>query len=696
MTRWSARSRRSTRSRHRAGRSRRAPSRGRRRRCRCGRGSGAAPPGPVQSPGSTIRSSTRTPSEVVVPTWRPARSRTWVISRVTVLLPLVPRDRHDRDAADRRRAATRAASRAPPAIRSVQRARSRSWAPVSRAVRDGETSRSASASAASVRVSARSAPTHGKVTIQWPGSDERWTARPPRPRHGRRAGGGSRPTVAATPSGQSRVGTAAPEMDERVATGIALPVPGPPPADGDLELDHRLEPVDVRAFEEAGLDQTHGPGRIARCQPLDWADDRLDRDAPDPVGRRARRTAQRWSVPTSRPTWSTWRASSTSTAGATRRPASTRSGAGWRHSSPTWAPRSSTGPTPTAAWATRCVATFHGRADGPRILLIGHMDTVFDPGTAAERPFRIDDGIAYGPGVTDMKAGLLAGLLRAQGDHRRARRRCRSSGSSSSPIRTRRSARRARPRTSARWQPTATSRSCSNARAPTATSCRPARGSSTCGSSSTGAPRMPGSSRRRVAARSSRRPGSSASSTTLNGRWPDVTVNVGVIAGGTRPERRRRALLARGRPPGHDTRRARDGRGRDPAHRRGDRGRPTRPSATSRWPAGGRWRSSSGAAGWSSTPRLSPSALGFEIADASTGGASDANTTAGLGIPSLDGLGPIGGNDHSPTEYLDVDSIVPRTTLLAGLLLAIAGDPEVAAWRAGADGADLADDAAAR
>ena len=54
----------------------------------------------------------------------------------------------------------------------------------------------------------------------------------------------------------------------------------------------------------------------------------------------------------------------------------------------------------------------------------------------------------------------------------------------------------------------------------------------------------------------------------------------------------------------------------------------------------------------------------------------------GWACPSLDGLGPIGGNDHAPTEYLDVDSIVPRTTLLAGLLLAIAADPDVLAWRA--------------
>jgi len=53
-------------------------------------------------------------------------------------------------------------------------------------------------------------------------------------------------------------------------------------------------------------------------------------------------------------------------------------------------------------------------AGGPRLLLIGHMDTVFDPGTASERPFAIRDGIATGPGVTDMKSGLLAGLYAIQ------------------------------------------------------------------------------------------------------------------------------------------------------------------------------------------------------------------------------------------------------------------------------------------
>jgi glutamate carboxypeptidase len=74
--------------------------------------------------------------------------------------------------------------------------------------------------------------------------------------------------------------------------------------------------------------------------------------------------------------------------------------------------------------------------------------------------------------------------------------------------------------------------------------------------------------------------------------------------------------------------------------------------------------------------------LGFSVRDAATGGASDANTTAGMGVPTLDGLGPIGGLDHSPDEWLDVASIVPCTTLLAALLLATGRDPEILAWRA--------------
>ena len=62
------------------------------------------------------------------------------------------------------------------------------------------------------------------------------------------------------------------------------------------------------------------------------------------------------------------------------------------------------------------------------------------------------------------------------------------------------------------------------------------------------------------------------------------------------------------------------------------------------------------------------SELGFAVEDAATGGASDANPVAGLGVPTLDGLGPIGGADHAPGEWLDLDSVVPCIALLAGMI----------------------------
>ncbi|MEI8306979.1 MAG: M20/M25/M40 family metallo-hydrolase [Chloroflexales bacterium] len=57
--------------------------------------------------------------------------------------------------------------------------------------------------------------------------------------------------------------------------------------------------------------------------------------------------------------------------------------------------------------------------------------------------------------------------------------------------------------------------------------------------------------------------------------------------------------------------------------------------------------------------------LGLTVSDVATGGMSYANLLAGLGLPVLDGLGPVGGNDHSPREYIEIDSIVPRTAMLA-------------------------------
>ncbi|HEY2686125.1 MAG TPA: glutamate carboxypeptidase [Steroidobacteraceae bacterium] len=56
------------------------------------------------------------------------------------------------------------------------------------------------------------------------------------------------------------------------------------------------------------------------------------------------------------------------------------------------------------------LATWHGTGMG-RILLIAHIDTVFGPGTAANRPFSLDDKRAYGPGVGDEKAGVVNAIM---------------------------------------------------------------------------------------------------------------------------------------------------------------------------------------------------------------------------------------------------------------------------------------------
>jgi glutamate carboxypeptidase len=326
------------------------------------------------------------------------------------------------------------------------------------------------------------------------------------------------------------------------------------------------------------------------------------------------------------------------------------------------------------------IATFEGvDPAGVRLLLIGHLDTVFDAGTAASRPFRIDGDVARGPGVTDMKAGLLAGA------HAIAAIRDELGG-----VPFGRLVFVANPDEEI-GSPTSTPHIREVARdvdACLVLECARANGdivSSRKGildlrltvhgrAAHAGVEPEKGRNAIVEAARLVRELNA------LNGRWQGVTVNVGVIAGGTRPnvvpetcalevdvrspsrlnlesaEEAIKALCTSTVVP--DTRVETEVIGRH-------------------WPMEKLARSG----------RLVDHAkaiaerLGFELDDAATGGASDANTTAGMGIPTIDGLGPIGGNDHSPAEYLEIDSIVPRTTLLAGLMLAIARDPVVRDWR---------------
>ena len=60
--------------------------------------------------------------------------------------------------------------------------------------------------------------------------------------------------------------------------------------------------------------------------------------------------------------------------------------------------------------------------------------------------------------------------------------------------------------------------------------------------------------------------------------------------------------------------------------------------------------------------------LGFTLNEASTGGGSDGNFTAALGIPTLDGMGAVGEGAHAQHESVFVEHLAPRTALLAAML----------------------------
>jgi glutamate carboxypeptidase len=64
--------------------------------------------------------------------------------------------------------------------------------------------------------------------------------------------------------------------------------------------------------------------------------------------------------------------------------------------------------------------------------------------------------------------------------------------------------------------------------------------------------------------------------------------------------------------------------------------------------------------------------LGVDLPEAAVGGASDGNFAAGLGLPVLDGLGAVGGGAHARHEHVSVDGMVERAAVAAGVLAAFA------------------------
>jgi glutamate carboxypeptidase len=308
--------------------------------------------------------------------------------------------------------------------------------------------------------------------------------------------------------------------------------------------------------------------------------------------------------------------------------------------------------------------------DGPRLLLIGHMDTVFDPGTVAERPFRRDGDRATGPGVTDMKGGLLAGLHALEALHTVGRRPAVTFVANpdeeiGSPFST--------PviRQLAAEHEAALVLECARANGDIVSA---RKGIADYHVTITGRAAHAGVEPEKGRSAILEAAHQVHALHELNGRWPSVTVNVCVIDGGTRPNVVPERCLMK-----VDLRAATmDEFSAATAELERLVSTPTVPDTRATWTRTAGHQPMERTPG---TARLAALAigiareLGFELRDAATGGASDANTTSAAGLPTLDGLGPIGGDDHSIDEWLDLSSVVPRATLLAGLIDRIGEGP---------------------
>lgn len=312
-----------------------------------------------------------------------------------------------------------------------------------------------------------------------------------------------------------------------------------------------------------------------------------------------------------------------------------------------------------------------------RLLLVGHLDTVFAPGTAATRPYAEHAGRATGPGVSDDKGGLLAGVFALDA--------VRSLG----------------------WDDYASvtlvgtpdeeigspgSRELLASLAAEhdvalCLECAREDGSLVIGrrgvvdvllevtgrSAHAGVEPERGVNAAVAAARLT------VDLAALNGRWPDVTVNVGVLRAGERPNvvPAQACVVADVRastPTSFDevVSEIRALADRSPV------GEAT--VAVSLHAPAPPWAADAASGRVADAAASVAERLGVDVGFTTTGGAADANLLAAEGMAVLDGLGPIGGDDHSPSEWLDLGSVVPRVTLLAGLMveLGAAADHAVA------------------
>ena len=308
-------------------------------------------------------------------------------------------------------------------------------------------------------------------------------------------------------------------------------------------------------------------------------------------------------------------------------------------------------------------ADFAGISESKPVLLLGHIDTVWELGTLKQMPFRVADGRAWGPGVLDMKGGVaiaihaLALLREQKVPHPPLRMLLVSDeevGSHSSRQITERLALESQ----------------------AVLVLEPGQGLDGAVKTARKGVGVYQLKVTGVAAHAGVDPGEGASAIhelahqieTLTSFVDDsrgLTVNAGLIGGGTRSNvvaaeawaevDVRVKTTADGKLIDEKMRslRARDGRCKVAVS-----GGINRPPME---------RTDKVLALYRRAAQVGQS-LGFRVDEESTGGGSDGNFTAALGVPTLDGLGAVGEGAHAVHESILLDQIAPRVALLAGLI----------------------------
>lgn len=302
------------------------------------------------------------------------------------------------------------------------------------------------------------------------------------------------------------------------------------------------------------------------------------------------------------------------------------------------------------------------RPSRPPILLLGHLDTVWPAGTLAHMPFREDPERFHGPGVLDMKAGVLMALtalslLADIGPLPAATLLLVSEEEVGSPV--------SRPVTEAL---ALKHRAVFVLEPPQALAYKTARkGIADYTLSVQGIAAHSGVDfdRGHSAIRELARQIETLSA--LSGTRPGLTVNVGVIEGGTRSNvvaahasARIDVRVARASDAPWIDRQLRHLKPVDPACTLELTGGLNRPPMERR----------PGTVALFRHARELADQIGFPLDEASTGGGSDGNFTAALGVPTLDGMGAPGEGAHASHESILRAHLAPRIALLAAMLAA--------------------------